>query len=603
MQSSSSGQKVANRVSSFLHRQLSFTLPSSSRKETASRENGITSSRAPVRNSDSSDRRPTKKTPSESTTDDGSKLKARNMLHGKKQEHPRLSFDRCNPSLKVYSGSRPEDIPIQFPVLPQRPSKSATADLPIMCLTSGPDPRVLHLIRSQIQRSSSPVDKVVPSSKMNDAVSSTRLSGCRPDRENKNQVDEDLSFIDGCEEDGEVECSNNNMLFYDCSQVAAGCHCSSDCCSFAVSESLYEFLSPKADCRAGDPVADSYCVLRTESFVLMSIADGVNWGEGAAAASRSAVAASISHLYHSLCTLSLVGGATTRDIFVSLLRSFTSAQEAILNDPVAHLTTLTSAVLLPVSESSSVLCTCTVGDSLAFVFRKDTKSVVREVTEASHDISSVRDMRNALGALGGVSDGRRPELGNLSISLATGLQKGDIVFLTTDGVSDNFDPVVGRIATSTTSPSKQQTVNSRSGKQRMSPQERHAASLQQMAQVIATDELLERDSITTESLTRSLISFVVQLTQQKRSILSEALPTFRIESKDGDDEDEESYSSQKERRKRVAHLLCRAPGKMDHATVAAAVVALKSWPASGSKEHGPRKGLRGRLASFDDCSL
>ena len=62
----------------------------------------------------------------------------------------------------------------------------------------------------------------------------------------------------------------------------------------------------------------------------------------------------------------------------------------------------------------------------------------------SHDIYSMRDMRDALGALGPV-DGQNPELNNLTCSL-TYCDPGDIVFLTSDGISDNFDPVVGKFA-------------------------------------------------------------------------------------------------------------------------------------------------------------
>ena len=62
--------------------------------------------------------------------------------------------------------------------------------------------------------------------------------------------------------------------------------------------------------------------------------------------------------------------------------------------------------------------------------------------QGSHDIQSNRDMRDALGALGPV-DGVNPELSNLTCSL-TLVEPGDIVFLTSDGISDNFDPVVGK---------------------------------------------------------------------------------------------------------------------------------------------------------------
>lgn len=64
----------------------------------------------------------------------------------------------------------------------------------------------------------------------------------------------------------------------------------------------------------------------------------------------------------------------------------------------------------------------------------------------SHDIHCMRDMRDALGALGPV-DGTNPELSNLTCSM-TEVEPGDIVFVTSDGVSDNFDPVVGKFAVS-----------------------------------------------------------------------------------------------------------------------------------------------------------
>lgn len=66
------------------------------------------------------------------------------------------------------------------------------------------------------------------------------------------------------------------------------------------------------------------------------------------------------------------------------------------------------------------------------------------ILAGSHDITSMRDIRDAMGALGPV-DGNKPELGNLTLSM-TIVETGDIVFLTSDGISDNFDPVVGKFA-------------------------------------------------------------------------------------------------------------------------------------------------------------
>ena len=137
------------------------------------------------------------------------------------------------------------------------------------------------------------------------------------------------------------------------------------------------------------------------------------------------------------------------------MRSFHAAHSLILQEE-AQLTTLTACVVIPVVDKSEtqnenqadgkpeerfVACVCNVGDSLAYVYSPE-DGHVREITQGSHDIQSNRDMRDALGALGPV-DGINPELSNLTCSL-TEVNPGDIVFLTSDGISDNFDPVVGK---------------------------------------------------------------------------------------------------------------------------------------------------------------
>lgn len=63
----------------------------------------------------------------------------------------------------------------------------------------------------------------------------------------------------------------------------------------------------------------------------------------------------------------------------------------------------------------------------------------------------MRDMRDALGALGPVHDDK-PELSNLTLSFVI-VEPDDIVFLTSDGLSDNFDPVVGKFVEPYTSES------------------------------------------------------------------------------------------------------------------------------------------------------
>lgn len=96
-----------------------------------------------------------------------------------------------------------------------------------------------------------------------------------------------------------------------------------------------------------------------------------------------------------------------------------------------------------------------------------------------------RDMRDALGALGPV-DGNKPELSNLTLSM-TIVEKGDIVYLTSDGISDNFDPVVGKFASaepetdSSSSSAPASTTHDPPKKQELAPkrQNKSASSLYQ----------------------------------------------------------------------------------------------------------------------------
>lgn len=134
----------------------------------------------------------------------------------------------------------------------------------------------------------------------------------------------------------------------------------------------------------------------------------------------------------------------TVKLATALKQSILEAHRCIIEVGGNHCT-LTTAVVYPLKSTVDgppefVVCSCNVGDSLGYVYSK--KYGVREFTEQSHDTSLMRDMRDALGALGPVN-GTNPELSNLTLAL-TKVEEGDIIFLTSDGISDNFDPVVGK---------------------------------------------------------------------------------------------------------------------------------------------------------------
>uniref|UniRef100_A0A0A1X685 PP2C-like domain-containing protein CG9801 n=1 Tax=Zeugodacus cucurbitae TaxID=28588 RepID=A0A0A1X685_ZEUCU len=242
--------------------------------------------------------------------------------------------------------------------------------------------------------------------------------------------------------------------------------------AYGISVSLYEnnMLTKEP---MGSPIADCYGIVVRGDAAAMALADGVNWGDGARLAARSAVHGCLDYLDRAIFGLARECMATaTTEVFVSLLRSLWEGHGCIL-EVGGSLSTLTIAVILPLADDGKyVVCACNVGDSLGYIYSK--KYGVREFTQASHDITSMRDMRDALGALG-PADGNKPELGNLTLSM-TVIEKGDIVFLTSDGISDNFDPVVGKFAEAWTPDVKLMPSSSAQGQHHLAPKRQNKSA-------------------------------------------------------------------------------------------------------------------------------
>lgn len=415
--------------------------------------------------------------------------------------------------------------------------------------------------------------------------------------------------------------------------------------AYGISTSLYE-SHPTLKEQAGEPVADSFGICVRENSAILALADGVNWGEKASLASRCAINGCLDYLNKSLYHESSKV-ENTMDIFVCLLRSFSAAHDLILQEK-GMLTTLTVAVVAQLKHSEKfIVCTCNVGDSLAYIYSK--AHGVREVTQGklvkfliksikliftilgSHDIFSMRDMRDALGALGPV-DGQNPELNNLTVAM-TIVEKGDIVFLTSDGVSDNFDPVVGKFAIpqKKESPPVSQQVSkadepdsgklkngetkSRSYQVRLkrsnsnpdrdsahrpspnpglptvSAEQRHELTLLRMEDIVKNG-LKEGDQtpdVTARTLCESMIDFASKLTTAKRRTLED--PDLY------EDGEEFGQREQRRRRRRVGEKLLVLPGKLDHASVVAYKVGFRGRMvgtkySSKSKEYEKRHDLK-----------
>lgn len=91
---------------------------------------------------------------------------------------------------------------------------------------------------------------------------------------------------------------------------------------------------------------------------------GVNWGENAKIAATAAIHGCVEYIDTAIFGQGPSGTATsTREVFVSLLRSFWEAHACILEVNGA-LTTLTCAVVLPLDEEGKFcVCGINVGDS------------------------------------------------------------------------------------------------------------------------------------------------------------------------------------------------------------------------------------------------
>ncbi|TRY74463.1 hypothetical protein TCAL_08318 [Tigriopus californicus] len=347
---------------------------------------------------------------------------------------------------------------------------------------------------------------------------------------------------------------------------------------------LYERHPYTAE-HAGNPIADTFAIVARKNSAILVLGDGVNWGPKAALASRCAVHGCIEYLNQALFSSGAQKITTTQGVFQCLLRSFHAAHSLILREE-AQLTTLTACAVLPVQDKERgeifMACVCNVGDSLAYVY-SPSNGHVREITQESHDIQSNRDMRDALGALGPV-DGINPELSNLTCSL-TEVHAGDIVFLTSDGVSDNFDPVVGKFCVPVKS--NAEGMNRRKPKSAsdsslptVEAYQRHELTLLRMEDILnhgpGSKSSKEPSSSTgrvnnSVELCHRMMDFCHRLTTAKRKVLEDP-ELYPDHTKHALPDSDATRLDQKLRRRKVCEKLAMVPGKLDHATIVAFTV-------------------------------
>ena len=320
----------------------------------------------------------------------------------------------------------------------------------------------------------------------------------------------------------------------------------------------------------------------------MVVADGVNWGIKPRLAARCAVHGSMDHLNNKLFNCPKMPG-TTQDVFHNILRSFHSAQKMIIEHG-GTTTTLCVAVAVELQDPKAGckwgLCVVSVGDSLCYVWRNEEKEVF-EVTSDMHS-GKERNPRDCGGCLG-CDLGDRPDLSNL-ICCFVPLSEGDIVFVMSDGIVDNLDPVILKDAVSVSQQSTPTTPSvvvppsfpppqphTPTGSDRLSatpppnptsnlpvvtPERRQQILLTTLTKLLKERErTLEKGNLTASDVKEVLINHVIEVTDVKRKYLEQCWTEL--------DKPDLTASEKRANDRKIGQYIKQLPGKLDHATVAA----------------------------------
>ena len=328
------------------------------------------------------------------------------------------------------------------------------------------------------------------------------------------------------------------------------------------------------------------------------VADGVNWGIKPRLAARCAVHGSIDHLNNKLFDSPKLP-ATTQDVFHDILRSFHSAQKMIIEHG-GTTTTLCVAIIVelqdPKAGSKWGLCVVSVGDSLCYVWRSEEQEVF-EVTSAMH-LGLERNPRDCGGCLG-CDLGDRPDLSNL-ICCFVPLAQDDIVFVTSDGIVDNLDPVILKDAVSVSQQSTPITpsvptppvfpptstqqnsdlasaaavgggvesdgspahlVTQSPSLPVVNPNERQQLLLAGVTQILRDKTASLNRKLNASDVKEALINHVIEATDLKRTYLEQCWAEL--------DKPDLTASEKRANDRKIGQHIKLLPGKLDHATIAA----------------------------------
>eukprot|EP00731_Ephydatia_muelleri_P018271 Em0011g311a len=317
------------------------------------------------------------------------------------------------------------------------------------------------------------------------------------------------------------------------------------------SVTLYDFKPGGSGERYGDPIADAYAVIARANNAILAIADGSDWGPQTREAARSAVRGSMECLNRRLFG-SQYPLKTTQDVMNAILQSVHSAHKCILQTEGATSSSLCVAVVCelvrPVRNKNWCVCVANLGDSACFVW-SNRKGIVQEVTYSA----------SGRGPYLGRANGDKSDKCDLHCSFLP-VHENDTVFLVTNGIIQNFDPVVLLEATANDKADRGSPASEPVALPVLSPEERRTAKLAKLTGLFLNARSRRRvEYLSAMYLVETLISYAIQITDEKRKFLERCWS-------DVDYINAEDRSSKEHEILKIADDY---PGKLDHATAVA----------------------------------
>ena len=197
-------------------------------------------------------------------------------------------------------------------------------------------------------------------------------------------------------------------------------------------------MRPCGKVRDGSPVCDGYLARLRGSTAILCLTDGCGWGARSREASIKAKCGFVEYLDSHIDQC--VKGP---DIATTLLRALAAAHCKIIEgkDESSNVgtTTLLGGYVVPLKSAEAFLFLfVSVGDCKAYL-RKGATGKITDLTCDSR--SQNRDAKDPGGRIGAYEADRSPDLRNLSLNSCI-CERGDMLILVTDGVSDNLDPTL-----------------------------------------------------------------------------------------------------------------------------------------------------------------